>query len=162
MASNHHKQLKFAEHLVPLVLSGEKTVTWRLFDEKGLQLGDHLEFVNRASGDVFAEAHITRVRETKLGEITPDDYTSKYGHEPFESKDQLLKTYQSYYSEEVTLETTVKLIDFVLVRDGGSRSIERISHFRCGSCKKWWSVGDAPQEKNDWFCTWCGERQELS
>ena len=36
-------------------------------------------------------------------------------------------------------------------------SIEVLSHFRCGECKGWWSIGDAVlREKSDWFCPWCG------
>lgn len=30
------KVLKFSENLVPLILSGQKTATWRMFDEKDL------------------------------------------------------------------------------------------------------------------------------
>ena len=38
----------------------------------------------------------------------------------------------------------------------GTRSIERLSHFRCGHCNKWFSVGDAPTDRTEWFCPWCG------
>jgi hypothetical protein len=40
----------------------------------------------------------------------------------------------------------------------GGRSLESLSHFWCGSCKKWWSVGDAPTKRKEWYCTWCGEK----
>lgn len=43
-------------HLVPLVLSGEKTSTWRLFDDKDLQKDDDLLLINKATGDEFAKA----------------------------------------------------------------------------------------------------------
>lgn len=43
----------------------------------------------------------------------------------------------------------------------GKKSIERLHHFNCGKCKKWWSIGDAPVDKRDWFCPWCGEKQEI-
>jgi len=36
------------------------------------------------------------------------------------------------------------------------RSIEQLNHFRCGTCNKWWSVGDAPLSKKVWYCPWCG------
>ena len=36
------------------------------------------------------------------------------------------------------------------------RSVEKIHHFSCGKCQKWWSVGDAPAKKKNWFCPWCG------
>jgi hypothetical protein len=42
----------------------------------------------------------------------------------------------------------------------GSVSKEHLHHFNCGSCKKWWSIGDAPKRKQ-WFCPWCGKKQEI-
>jgi hypothetical protein len=39
----------------------------------------------------------------------------------------------------------------------GDRCVESLSHFWCKKCKKWWSVGDAPLSKKDWFCAWCGD-----
>lgn len=41
----------------------------------------------------------------------------------------------------------------------GKYSVERLVHFQCESCRKWWSIGDADPEKRDWFCPWCGKRQ---
>lgn len=38
------------------------------------------------------------------------------------------------------------------------RTIERLSHFSCSVCQKWWTIGDAPEEKSDWYCPWCGEK----
>src|SRR6266700_705756 len=35
-------------------------------------------------------------------------------------------------------------------------STDFLSHFKCGKCHKWWSIGDAPATKVDWFCPWCG------
>jgi len=35
-------------------------------------------------------------------------------------------------------------------------SIEKIVHFQCGKCQKWWSIADAPlKTKEDWTCPWC-------
>jgi DNA-directed RNA polymerase subunit RPC12/RpoP len=39
------------------------------------------------------------------------------------------------------------------------RSIENLNHFRCKNCNKWWSIGDAPKEKEEWWCPWCGKRE---
>lgn len=35
-------------------------------------------------------------------------------------------------------------------------SVEKLTHFKCKFCKKWWSIGDAPSDKLEWFCPWCG------
>lgn len=36
------------------------------------------------------------------------------------------------------------------------RSIELLSHFQCDQCTNWFSIGDAPLGKSDWYCPWCG------
>jgi len=41
------KTLKFANNLVSLILSGEKTATWRLFDDKDLTKGDKVLFLDQ-------------------------------------------------------------------------------------------------------------------
>lgn len=46
-----------------------------------------------------------------------------------------------------------------------SHSLERLSHFRCGLCKGWWSVGDwhiRANGRTHMYCTWCGEKQEVA
>lgn len=35
------------------------------------------------------------------------------------------------------------------------QSVERLSHFQCGSCQGWWSIADAPDNRT-WYCPWCG------
>ena len=41
----------------------------------------------------------------------------------------------------------------------GTKSLERLSHFNCGYCRKWFSIADAPSERNLWHCPWCGAQQ---
>lgn len=47
----------------------------------------------------------------------------------------------------------------------GSVSVEHLHHFRCGSCNKWWSIGDPAITKTgvkkQWFCPWCGLLQKV-
>ena len=38
----------------------------------------------------------------------------------------------------------------------GTMSVERLSHFSCPHCKQWWTVGDAPRAKKEWYCPQCG------
>jgi len=106
------KTLKFDPLLVPLVLDGSKTSTWRLFDDKDLQVGDRLSLVNSADRLEFAQAEIVEVGEKKLGEITQDDFE---GHERFESSEKMMEAYQNYYGAGVTSETIVKMVHFKLV-----------------------------------------------
>ncbi len=43
----------------------------------------------------------------------------------------------------------------------GQVSKEVLFHFQCLDCVKWWSIGDADENKTDWLCPWCGEQQEF-
>ena len=68
------KTLKFKDYLVPKVIDSSKVITWRLFDDKNLQVGDELLFVNSNSDKEFAKAEIVGVREKKLSEIVESDF----------------------------------------------------------------------------------------
>ena len=35
-------------------------------------------------------------------------------------------------------------------------TMERLYHFKCMMCSKWWSVGDAEIDVERWFCPSCG------
>lgn len=105
------KTLKFTPELIPLILSGEKTSTWRIFDDKDLSVGDELSLVNKTTGEEFVKARIISVREKMLGEIDATDFDT---HEKYESKEKMLEEYHSYYGDRVTWNTLVKIIDFEL------------------------------------------------
>lgn len=106
------KTLKFMPYLVPLVLSGEKTSTWRLFDDKDLQNDDNLLLINKATGEEFAKAIITKIEEKKLKDLEESDFE---GHEKFESEEKMYEAYRSYYGDKVTPDTIIKMVDFKLV-----------------------------------------------
>lgn len=106
------KTLKFAPDLVPLILSGSKTSTWRLFDDKHLSVGDLLSLISRETGKEFAKAKITSVKKTVMDSLTDED---KEGHESFDSDEKMYRTYQEYYSRKVNKNTPVKIIRFQLM-----------------------------------------------
>lgn len=105
------KSLKFTEDLIPLILSGEKTSTWRLFDDKDLTVGDELNLIDRSNGQSFGRAVIAEVSEKALGNLTLED---KEGHESFNSDQEMYNTYKNYYNQEVGPETIVKIVRFKL------------------------------------------------
>ena len=107
------KTLKFAENLVPMVISGEKTSTWRLFDDKDLKIGDKLSLIDRGTGKEFATAKIVFLKEKTLGEMGGSDFDR---HENYENKEKMLETYKSYYGDKVTKDTVVKMIDFKILQ----------------------------------------------
>ncbi len=61
------KSLKFAPDLVPFVKNGSKTCTFRLFDDKNLQVGEIVEFIQRPELTVFAKAEILEVFKKPIG-----------------------------------------------------------------------------------------------
>lgn len=109
MGRNRMKTLKFAENLVPLVLSGEKTRTWRFFDEKNLHIGDILSFLHADTHEQFAVMSIVHISEKKWKDIAKEDLV---GHEKFTSEKEMQDTYFSYYGNRLNSETIVKIIDF--------------------------------------------------
>lgn len=106
------KKLKFEHSLVEMILDGRKTATWRIFDDKDLQVGDNLELVEFETGEVFAKAEITSVKEKKMNEVADEDFD---GHEKYPNKEEMLKTYQGYYGDRVNWDTPIKMIGFKLV-----------------------------------------------
>lgn len=105
------KIVKFRYYLVPLVLSGEKTSTWRLFDDKNLSAGDEIELREFGKNASFGTAIITKVIEKPFSELTSED---KVGHESYRSDEEMYKTYESYYNTHIGPETIVKIIWFTL------------------------------------------------
>jgi len=105
------KTLKFDAEFVQPILAGDKTSTWRMFDEKNLQVGDEMEFINKQTGETFAKARLTGVVEKSFKNLTLEDWK---GHDKFVSEKEMYETYSRYYSKEVTPQTPVKIIHFKL------------------------------------------------
>lgn len=106
------KTLKFAPDLVPLVLSGAKTSTWRMWDDKNISGNDVIEFLEYGDNIAFATAQVTSVVEKPFGELTDED---KKGHETFKTAEDMYETYTNYYKKPVGPETIVKIIHFKLL-----------------------------------------------
>jgi hypothetical protein len=104
------RKLKFATHLIPLILSGEKTTTWRLFDDKDIQAGDVISFIDRDTGKEFGKGEITWVSLKPLNVIGKEDMQ---GHEKFENFEEMLQVYRGYYGDKVTPDSVVKIISFI-------------------------------------------------
>ena len=106
------KKLKFSKNLVPLILSGEKTTTWRFFDDKDLQVNDELVLVNKETGEEFTKAKIVSVHEKKFKNISDVDTRS---HEKFKDKKEMFETYNKYYDGKINWDTNIKVIDYKLI-----------------------------------------------
>jgi len=107
------KTLKFAQGLVPLILAGDKTSTWRLFDDKDLEEGDELDFVNKETGGHFARAIATKVIERPMGKLKQEEIE---GHEKYISNEEMYETFSRYYNQQISPDTIVKIIWFELAK----------------------------------------------
>lgn len=103
------KTLKFKSYLAQRILSGEKTGTWRLFDDKDLQVGDELEFFDSETKEKFGNAKIITLVEKTLGTLTDEDWK---GHERYGSEEAMYEHFKAYYGDKVGLDTPLKIIHF--------------------------------------------------
>lgn len=106
------KIVKFRDYLVPLVLSGEKNSTWRLFDDKNLSVGDEINLQEFGKDKPFAKVRITKVIEKPFKELTEVD---KQGHEKFDSDEEMYEVYSGYYGTTVDEDSLLKIIWFNLL-----------------------------------------------
>lgn len=106
------KILNFSEPLPGMILSGEKTATWRIDDAKkrDVQIGDSLSLC-RNDGKEFAMAVATEVFEKKFSELTEKD---KQGHEKYASDKEMYGQFSKWYKKKVNGDTIVKVIKFRL------------------------------------------------
>ncbi len=113
------KTLKLDHSIAQKVRTGERTATWRLYDDKDIQVNDQIELIDKVEPDdpstwqVIGVAHIDLIVEKRLSEVNQSDFE---GHGPVKSTESLLKAYQKYYGLRVTLDTPVKMIHFSLAR----------------------------------------------
>ncbi len=107
------KTLKFAEPLPELVLNGKKDTTWRIEDEKELEVDDELSLCDK-NGKEFAEARIIWIKETTFQRLTFED---KECHEKFDSEEEMCITYSRYMNKEINSQTKVKVIKFQLINN---------------------------------------------
>lgn len=106
------KTVKFRHHLAEMILRGEKTTTWRMFDRKDLQVDDELLFVDSDAGAEFAKARVVEVYETPFGNVIDEDYR---GHERYENEEARYAEFRSYYGDRVDASTPLKIVRFVLL-----------------------------------------------
>lgn len=109
IGDNYMKQLKFTPELCKQILSGEKTSTWRLFDDKNLEVGDELEFLNKETGESIGKGVVDTLKITTLGGHEESDWE---GHERYVSEEEMYETYRTYYGDKVGPDTELKIIHF--------------------------------------------------
>jgi len=107
------KTLKFRKELIEKIMSGEKSTTWRLFDDKNIIKGDEIEIIGWENKNAVAKILIEKVIEKKFNQLTEKDLE---GHERYSSEEEMYKRFSLFYNQEVTPETKLKIIKFRLLK----------------------------------------------
>ena len=110
------KTLKLEHELAQQVLSGQKTSTWRLFDDKNFSVNDTVAIIDKAdpndaaSWQVIGEAVISKIVQKRLRDVSDEDYD---GHERYDSLEHMLNVFRGYYTyQNVEPDTPVKILYF--------------------------------------------------
>lgn len=106
-----YKTIKFKEYLVSPILEGKKVSTWRLFDDKKLEVNNLIHLQNSDSGKDFALAVITSIDEKTFDQIKLEEYD---GIENFKNKDEMINHFKKFYGEGVNRNTIIKVVNFSL------------------------------------------------
>jgi ribonuclease HI len=106
------KKLKFKPQLIPKILNREVSSTWRLFDDKDLQIGDYIEIIDSESQKSIGYAHIDQVTTKFIKDINSLD---QKGYSQYENTAAIINEFRQYYGPEVDNETPMKIINFTLL-----------------------------------------------
>lgn len=108
-----NKTIGFAPNLVPLVLNGSKTLTYRLGNKYDfLQVGDRILTDNSGTGKVFAEIEITHKEKGTFGTLRDD----REGHKIDRSPEERRATFQKYYKRPVADDEPAIILGFKVIR----------------------------------------------
>ena len=109
------KTLKFTHDLAQRILKGEKSSTWRLYDDKDLSVNDAIKVLDKVDPDrpetwqIIGTAHINAVIQKRLGDISASDFE---GNGATISQQDMLQRYRRHYGPQVDFDTPVKIIRF--------------------------------------------------
>lgn len=134
------KSLKLDHDAAVRVAAGKQTSTWRINDDKDLHVNDVVQLIDKVDSNdpatwvPITTVVITSILEKQLGSVLQSDLTEG---EKLPAQKDLLAQFRTYYGQQVTLQTPVKIIRFtvhsqssnhvpssaryILHADGGSR-----------------------------------------
>lgn len=110
------KSLKLNHEFAQLILQGQKTSTWRINDDKDLHVNEDVQLIDKVdplkpeTWQPIGTARITSILEKQLGKVTAQDIAPGEQLKPLK---ELLVEYRTYYGQQVSAETPVKIITFI-------------------------------------------------
>ena len=105
------KTFKFRHDFVKEILEGRKNTTWRLFDDKNLQINDELELIDSENNETFGKARVIDIQEKAIKNLSMEELNN---HQ-YDSMDKMIEGHRKYYGDKVELNTIVKIITFELI-----------------------------------------------
>ena len=103
------KTLKFITEQIADIQSGKCTTTWRLFDDKDLNVGDELQFVNSDNGEVFGYGTINEIVIKRIIDINEDD---KLGHRVYADDHAIIADFRRFYGPDVNAQSIIKVVKY--------------------------------------------------
>ena len=105
------KTLKFIPSQIEPILNGLYNTTWRLADEKNIQVDDEIQFINSENGNVFTQIIVDKVTTKRIEDISSYDIQ---GHESYGSIEDIIAVFKKYYGPDITTKSLVKIIKYHL------------------------------------------------
>jgi ribonuclease HI len=106
---NSIKTLKFKSDIVEPIISGKVYKTWRLFDDKQLEVDDILQLVNSDTKEEIGYAKIVKITIKHLADIIEEDMS---GHKYYNNIEEVVAKFKDFYGPRVNPESIVKIIEF--------------------------------------------------
>ena len=101
----------FASNLVPLILDGTKTLTYRIGEKFDfLKVGDEIDVRDSSDDKVFAKVKISEKSYTTFKELP----INRVGHEVYSSKQEQREIFEKYY-DEVKDEDKILILGFSVI-----------------------------------------------
>jgi len=103
------KSLKFSPEIIDRIKAGEIINTWRLFDDKQLEIGDDIQLINSQTGMIFGYGLIEQISSKRIKDLDDND---KMGHEKYVNDEAMMNQFRKYYGNTVTGSTIVKVVKY--------------------------------------------------
>jgi ribonuclease HI len=103
------KTLKFKSEIVEPITSGKVYKTWRLFDDKQLEVDDILQLVNSDTKQEIGYARITKITIKHLADL---DEADMRGHRQYNDIEEIVTKFKKFYGPKVNSASVVKVIEF--------------------------------------------------
>ncbi len=105
----------FDSNLIPLILSGRKTLTYRLGTKHAsLKVGDTVNIYDSATNEVCALVEITEKAVIPFGDLPVD----RKGHEAYPSKEAQHQIFKQYYGKDIEENEPMLVLGFKIVGSG--------------------------------------------